>query len=259
MKISFTRPSAVAKDAVVVLLAEGGVLPESISALDRKAQGIISRAMKSAEFKGKKDQSLNLVSPVPGVDLILLAGIGKPSEISAREVELLGGAIAGLLLAGKAKSATVTAFPVGHKLKTGQAEALLASGAQLRAYRFDNYKTKKKDQSQIDSIVFQSLEAAKAKSFFVGLEAVAQGNHLARDLINEPANVLTPEVFAQRVRGLTKQGIKIEVLAPAQMKKLGMGACWASAKVLPMCRALLSCVGMAARRVKSRWHLSERA
>jgi leucyl aminopeptidase len=224
MKISFTRPSALAKGAVVLLLAEGAEPPAAIAELDKKAQGLINRAMKSNEFKGKKDQSLSLVSPVPGVDLILLVGVGKPTEISVREVELLGGAIAGLLQAGKAKAATVTAFPRGHKLKLGQAEALLASGAQLRAYRFDNYKTKKKDQSQLGAIVFQSLEAEKAKSLFVGLEAVARGNHLARDLINEPANVLTPEVFAQRVRGLTKQGIKIEVLAPAQMKKLGMGA-----------------------------------
>jgi leucyl aminopeptidase len=224
MKISFTRSSTIAKGAIVVLLAEGGELPEFIAAMDTKAQGLIVRAMKRSEFKGKKDQLLNLVSPVSGVDLVLLAGIGKPTEISAREVELLGGAIAGLLQAGKVKSATVTAFPPGHKLMPGQAEALLASGARLRTYRFDNYKTKKKDLAQLDSIEFQSLEAAKAKSLFVGFEAVAQGNHLARDLINEPANILTPEVFAQRVKGLAKQGVKIEVLAPAQMKKLGMGA-----------------------------------
>jgi leucyl aminopeptidase len=224
MKISFTRSSSLAKGAVVVLVAEGGELPESIATLDTKALGLISRAMKSSQFKGNKDQSLNLVSPAPGVDLVLLAGIGKATEISAREVELLGGAIAGLLQAGKAKSATVTAFPAGHKLKPGQAEALLASGAQLRTYRFDNYKTKKKDLAQLDSIVFQSFQPTKAKLLFAELEAVAQGNHFARDLINEPANVLTPEVFAQRVRGLAKLGVKIEVLAPSQMKKLGMGA-----------------------------------
>lgn len=224
MKINFTRSGTIAKGAVVVLLAEGGILPASVAALDKKTQGLISRAMKSSEFKGNKDQSLSLISPALGVDLVLLFGTGKPSEITAREVELLGGAIAGLLQAGKAKSATVTAFPAGHKLKPGQAEALLASGARLRTYRFDAYKTKKKEQTQLDSLVFQSDEAVKAKSLFAALDAVAQGNHFARDLINEPANILTPEVFAQRVKGLAKRGIKIEIFAPAQMKKLGMGA-----------------------------------
>jgi len=224
MKISFTRTGAFAKGAVVALFAEGGELPEHIVSLDKRAGGLISRAMKSSEFKGNKDQSLSLVSPVPGVELLLLLGTGKPSEITAREVELLGGAIAGMLQVSKAKSAIVTAFPAGHKLKAGQAEALLASGLRLRAYRFDAYKTKKKDPPRLDSVIFQSDETAKAKSIFAALDAVAEGNHFARDLINEPANILTPEVFADRVKGLVKQGIKIEILAPAQMKKLGMGA-----------------------------------
>ena len=224
MKISFARTGAFAKGAVVVLLAEGGELPEHVVSLDKKAQGLISRAIKSSEFKGNKDQSLSLVSPVPGVELLLLLGTGKPSDITAREVELLGGAIAGMLQVGKAKSAVVTAFPSDHKLKPGQPEALLASGARLRTYRFDAYKTKKKDQVQLDSIVFQSDETSKAKSNFAVLNAVAEGNHFARDLINEPANILTPEVFADRVKGLAKQGIKIEILTPTQMKKLGMGA-----------------------------------
>jgi leucyl aminopeptidase len=106
----------------------------------------------------------------------------------------------------------------------GQAEALLASGARLRNYRFDAYKTKKKDEAALAALDFQTEDPAKAGKAFLHYDAVAQGNHLARDLINEPANVLTPDVFAQRAGSLARHGIKLEVLRPQQMRKLGMGA-----------------------------------
>jgi leucyl aminopeptidase len=47
---------------------------------------------------------------------------------------------------------------------------------------------------------------------------------LARDLINEPANVLYPIEFARRASALTKLGVGVEVLDVAAMRKLGMGA-----------------------------------
>ncbi|CAN0479485.1 unnamed protein product [Discosporangium mesarthrocarpum] len=45
---------------------------------------------------------------------------------------------------------------------------------------------------------------------------------MARDLVNEPPNILHPEEFAKRIKGLSKSGLKVEVLSEAQMKKLGM-------------------------------------
>ena len=47
---------------------------------------------------------------------------------------------------------------------------------------------------------------------------------MARNLVNEPANILVPIEFASRAKALSKSGVEIEILTPAQMKKLGMGA-----------------------------------
>jgi leucyl aminopeptidase len=58
----------------------------------------------------------------------------------------------------------------------------------------------------------------------VAVEAVAQGVHLARNLVNEPANVLFPIEFAARAKKLVREGLTVEVLNRAQMTKLGMGA-----------------------------------
>src|SRR5262249_47094194 len=56
------------------------------------------------------------------------------------------------------------------------------------------------------------------------LEPLADGMSLARDLVNEPPNVLSPQEFANRARALSKLGVKVQVLGEAEMKKLGMGA-----------------------------------
>ncbi len=53
---------------------------------------------------------------------------------------------------------------------------------------------------------------------------IADGVVLARDLINEPANVLYPVEFARRASALTKLGVGVDVLDVAAMRKLGMGA-----------------------------------
>lgn len=224
MKVSFSRPAASAKGAFVVLIAEGSELPANANKIDTASHGLLRRAMKAGGFTGKKDQSLILAAPTAGNEQLLLVGVGKPADLTAREIELMGGAIAGMLQNSKAASATISAFPAGHKLKPGHPEALLASGARLRTYRFDAYKSKKKDDVRLSTLVVHSASAEAAKARFAALNAVVEGNHLARDLINEPANVLTPDVFARRAKALAKHGVKVEVLSPAQMKKLGMGA-----------------------------------
>ena len=65
---------------------------------------------------------------------------------------------------------------------------------------------------------------AAAKTRYAELDAVATGVHLARDLVNEPANILHPESFASEIKKLSKLGLNIEVLDEKQMTKLGMGA-----------------------------------
>jgi leucyl aminopeptidase len=116
----------------------------------------------------------------------------------------------------------------------GENQAPLASeiadiglGASLRAYTFDRYKTKKKDdESEPKSIKLTlSVEGfAAAKKAFSAKKALADGVNLARDLVIEPPNVLTPVTFADRAQKLEKLGVEIEILTEKEMKKLGFGA-----------------------------------
>ena len=105
--------------------------------------------------------------------------------------------------------------------------AAIASGIRLRAYQFDRYKTKKKDgedRSLRTEVSIAVEDVAAAKKAFAPDADVVDGVILARDLVNEPPNVLYPEEFARRASQLKKLGVEVEILDVKAMTKLGMGA-----------------------------------
>ncbi len=226
MKITFTGGQLPKTGSLVVFALEGGKLTAAAAAVDKASKGQISRVLKVAKFDGKKDQILDIIAPVGGLDRVFVVGLGKLESLNPREIELTGGTIAGALQNAKQQSAVIAFSASGLKDMTeSEAVAYLASGASLRVYAFDHYKTKKPDAAKpLDQLAFQCASPEKAKAAFAPLSAVREGVHMARDLVNEPANVLYPAEFANRAKELVKAGVKVEILNPAQMKKLGMHA-----------------------------------
>ena len=107
------------------------------------------------------------------------------------------------------------------------AAADMALGATLRGYAFDRYKTKRKEGDEGPSkarLTLAVADVAGARRAWGSRQAVADGVVLARDLVNEPPNVLYPAEFARRAAALRKLGVGIEVLDVKAMRKLGMGA-----------------------------------
>lgn len=221
MKISFDPPNIPKSGVFVILVEEAAKLTGLAKKLDDQSKGYLSRAMKAAAFEGKKEQTVDILAPVSGLDRVIFMGLGKASSLVTREIELLGGAIVGVLQSLMAKTASIDSTA----LSTGESAATLASGAMLRRYSFTPYKTKKdKKESSLDAISILSRESSQAKKAFINLDAIAAGNHVARDLVNEPSNILHPVEFAMRAKALSKLGVKVEILSPQQMKKLGMEA-----------------------------------
>ncbi|MGH6675056.1 MAG: leucyl aminopeptidase family protein, partial [Xanthobacteraceae bacterium] len=190
------------------------------------AEDLIRRAAAADRFSGKSGSVLEIVAP-QGLDLprLVLIGTGKDSEFSSRDIVKLGGIAMGKVPAAAAQATFLAEFGSGP-LKPDQV-ADLALGARLRAYSFDRYKTKRKERAERADKVEIGLAcanpAAVQKAWGHGA-AVADGVVLARDLINEPANVLYPGEFARRALGLGKLGVGVDVLDVPAMKKLGMGA-----------------------------------
>ena len=98
---------------------------------------------------------------------------------------------------------------------------------KLAAYRFDRYQTQKKgEEAETKSITvtLQVTSPTAARKEMKAQEAIYHGVEMARDLVNEPPNVLTPVEFADRAASLEKLGVEIEILDEKAMKKLGMRA-----------------------------------
>jgi leucyl aminopeptidase len=219
LDIAFSKPVPPKAGAVAVLLAEEEALTGAAAALNQASGGAIARAMTVAAFKGQKGKSVLLFAPVEGLTRLLVVGLGKRAELTPLTMEEAGGAIAAAL----AQETQVTVLAEG----VAAAEAAhLGLGAVLRAYRFDLYRTKEKpeDKPKLAGITVQAEDQARARAAYGPLKAVAEGIYLARDLITEPPNVLTPTEMAERCRGLTKLGVKVEIMGPKELEKLGFGA-----------------------------------
>ena len=226
MDIKFSG-SAVPKSGNLVLTVAAGPELGSLGAqIDSQTDGQLKRAMAAAKFEAKRDSTLELIAPAGlKIDRLLLVGVGKPEDLGEYDLEKIGGAIAGRVAAASGRVALAVDDHSGYKMGAGSAAALLASGAKLRTYRFDKYKTKKKDEGKLlKALTVLTKSAAAARKAFAPLSNIADGVHLARDLVNEPANVLYPEEFAKRARQLSKVGVKVEVLTERDMQKLKMDA-----------------------------------
>lgn len=225
MDISFSTPGAIGPGALVVGVLDGGVLTEAAERADKAAGGAIKRALSVSRFKGQGGQSLDIVAPA-GVKAsrIVLAGLGKPENFDGAAAERLAATTLGRLLASGEETVTL-AIDAPKKGKVGAADVAshLALGAMLRSYRFDHYRKVKDDEKPtVKKVIVATPEAAAAKKAWAGMAAVADGIFLARDLVNEPPNVLYPEEFAKRTQSLKKLGVKVEVLDVPAMRKLGM-------------------------------------
>jgi len=229
MEISFAAPLArVQTGSWVVAVAEGAGLGPAAQKADKAAGGALSRALKFSRFTGKSGQMLEVLAPAGlSVSRILLAGLGKGEALDTKGLEVLGAKIVQRLDAAGESAATLELdLPKGMGLKSGHAMAHLAFGAKLRSYHFDKYRTRNLDEykKHLANLTLATGDAAAARRGWAELAAVAAGVAMARDLVNEPPNILYPEEFARRVKALSKLGLKVEVLGEAEMKKQGFGA-----------------------------------
>ncbi|MDP3694108.1 leucyl aminopeptidase [Bradyrhizobium sp.] len=226
VKVGFV-PFSTGPRGVMVVFCDDSL---KFGAATRKALGgaadVVKRAAETNQFKGKSGSTLDILAPEGlKASRLIVVGAGKLSAIKDNDFLKLGGAAAGKLLAGNAVVTIMAELPDGA-MKPDQAAAV-ASGLRLRAYKFDRYKTKKKDGEDAPLRAEVSLavdDVAAARKAFAPRAHIVDGVIMARELVNEPPNVLYPVEFARRAALLRKLGVNVEVLDVKAMTKLGMGA-----------------------------------
>jgi leucyl aminopeptidase len=226
LKVGFVPFSAAPRGSLVIFTDE----TLKFGAATRKALGAaansVKRVAETNRFKGKSGSTLDMLAPQGlKVSRLIVVGAGKLSAIKDYDFFKLGGAVAGKLRAGDDAVTIIAELPTDAM--TSEQAAAIASGIRLRAYKFDRYKTKKKDGEDSTLRAEVSLAVADvtaARKAFSPNAHIVDGVITARDLVNEPPNVLFPVEFARRAAQLRKLGVDVEILDVKAMKKLGMGA-----------------------------------
>ncbi|GIX17448.1 MAG: putative cytosol aminopeptidase [Rhodothalassiaceae bacterium] len=231
MDTRFVGTFADAEDALVVVTAGTGPLTGAAAALDEQAGGALSRAVAASRFKGRKGERLELVAPAGlSAKRVLLLGAGDKdgaaATLSRPEVMALGGAAAAALVTSGARVVRFATDGIKSELAPGELAAEIAAGFNLRAWRFDKYRTKEPAEKKpsVTTLEVATGDEKGAAAAWADLAAVLDGVRLTRELVSEPPNVLYPETFAARIRELEKEGIAVEILDEEEMRRLGMNA-----------------------------------
>ncbi len=226
VKVGFVPLSATPRGVLVAFCDETLKLGSVTRKLLGAAADQVRRAAASSRFKGKNGATLDLFEP-EGIKIqrLIMVGTGKASELKERDFLKFGGILAGKLNGGSEHVTVLTELP--DEVMHPEQAAAVAAGIRLRAYRFDRYKTRKKDSEEgaLRAEISLAVEdVAAARKAFASQSHVVDGVDLARDLVNEPPNVLYPEEFARRAAQLRKLDVEVEILDVKAMSKLGMGA-----------------------------------
>ena len=233
-RISFKPFSKITSGTVVVPVGRKLKMGEFAGGLAAIAG--LEKAAAAAGFTGASG-TLSLYTPA-ATDLDAVIGVADGSKSDqigdAHDAAMaLGGRIQATLAKTRGAVTIVADGPDG--VYDPQTVAAIAGGMLLRAYKFDRYQSPKDDDNGDQNakamakdkplaVTIQCADAAGAKKAFKDVAAIADGVMLARDLVNEPANMLGPVEFAARAAALEKLGVEIEVLTKKEMEKLGMRA-----------------------------------
>ena len=210
VKISFGSLAAPKGGAYVVFVGADMKPAAAVTAETGDLEPLIRAAAKAANFKGAQRTALDILAPA-GLDAsrLLVVGVAPGKDNAPLDFVMLGGFVFGKT-AGATKVEVAFEAPAGSW--DGAAAADFALGLRMRGYKFDKYKTKKKENDDENGaapdFVVGSGHAQAARAAAHERFAVAEGVEIARDLVNEPPNVLFPTEFADRAKALEKLGSK---------------------------------------------------
>jgi leucyl aminopeptidase len=217
--------------AIVVNLFEGITVPGGATgAVDNALNGAISELIQSGDIRGKWGEItlLHTFGKLPAARVVV-AGLGKQKEFTLDRVRDLSANVARFLRGKRIAEAHTIAHGAGIAgLDAAACAQAVAEGIVLGLYRFDRHRKKEEDSFDVTEITIlendngklNAMEQAAARGV-----AMAEAANFARDLSNEPANVLTPTEFAARAEAMaTAEGLGFHLFDREWAEQQGMGA-----------------------------------
>jgi leucyl aminopeptidase len=223
--------TAARADALVVNLFEGVTEPGGATgAVDRALDGALSALVRRKEITGKAGEltAVHTLGRLPAAR-VLVAGLGKQEKFDLEGVRAVTAEALRLLRrTGAGSVATILHGAGAGGLDPAAAAAAVTEGAILGCYRFERYRKPEPDRKTLAELAIllrDAGEQGKVEEAVRQGRAVAEAVTLARDLVNTPANDLTPAGLAAAAAAAAKAwGFSCRVLQREQMRRLGMGA-----------------------------------
>ena len=187
------------------------------------ARSAVEATLKRSRFEGDSGSLVEHFLEGDSGRRLLVVGTGAdvgPSDAA----EKLGGAVVARLLTSGESQAVIDLTGLSYG---ADAAARVALGAALRSWRYDRYRTRLKDKQKptLSGVMIVGAAAGAAERYATRYAGVVDGVSLTRELVTEPANIIYPDTFVERVTESVKGlGLELEVLDRDQMAKLGMGA-----------------------------------
>lgn len=212
------------EEVIVVPLFEGETrLSGSARKLDVLCRSAISDALRNNHFKSGAGETLLLRLSVPkGPAYVLLLGLGLRKEFDHEQSADAGGAASKLLKRHRFSSAHVLFHDTIENIVDEYLHSFI-KGFSLAQYSFA-IKAKKSKSITVKKLVFMT-DASSAAETIRHCKVVVEYTEKVRDLVNQPANQMTPARMAEEVSSFAKKaGVRCRILKPKDIAKLGMGA-----------------------------------
>lgn len=217
-------------EAIVVNLFEGVSRPGGATgAVDAALNGRISRIIARGDFRGKMCEIAVLYPDNFPAERVIVVGLGKPEKFSLEVVRKVSA-----VAAARARELGVTSL---HSIVHGagiagldpkSAAQAVVEGTILGLYRFRELKTERPDRPDLNKLILVEFDAAKKSLISDGArvgQILAESACFARDLVNLPANIITPLRLAEistNMAGIT--GLKVRVMDETEIAQIGMNA-----------------------------------
>ncbi|MGL4762749.1 MAG: leucyl aminopeptidase [Sarcina sp.] len=225
LNIKINKVSLTEVDAVVVPFFEG-----ELNCKKAEVKASLKRAEEKGTFKGAKSEVLvlNIQAKDGSIKDVVALGLGKKEEVTVDEMRKAFSKAARQLKTLKVENAKVCLGNVEVENADEFAKGIV-EGMILGYYKFDKFMTKKSEAKDLTVNVSEDL--ASAKETFEEALMLAEGTIIARDLVNEPANIMVPAMLAQEAVNCGKKyGFEVEVKGLEEIKALGMEAFLSVAK-----------------------------
>ncbi len=215
---------------IVNLFEEAEQLDGDIARLDKTLDGAISQLVSQGEIKGKLNEItiIHSLGKLPTARVVVV-GLGKKQELTLDKVRGVVAETCRLLRQKRIDSIATIAQGTGTAgINPGDSAQAITEGTLLGIYSFRKHMTKEAEYGEIKRLAIVDADETKLPALKQGVNkgrVLAEATNLARDMVNEPANYMTPSHMADKATEIAKNyGLEISLLEQGQMEELGMGA-----------------------------------